>query len=67
MFIFQIFINGAHQQRMVSVLVVLCIPPFEKLFSTSINPEISHMDRVHEPWGNVIEPHLLKYYHYNNI
>ena len=25
-------------------------------------PEISHMGRVHEPWGTVIEPLLLKYY-----
>ena len=34
----------------------------ETIISSSIIPELSHMGRVHEPWGDVIEPLLLKYY-----
>jgi hypothetical protein len=35
-FIFQIFINAAYQIPVVSVLVIVCIPPFEKPLSILI-------------------------------
>jgi len=41
---------------MVSVLVVVC----EIIIYSNVIPERRHMGRVHEPWGNVMEPLLLK-------
>jgi len=43
---------------MISVLLVVC----ETIICSNVIPEISHMGRVHEPWGNVIEPLLLNDY-----